>query len=189
MSSMKRNLPLLLIAFVAILAGTGCSHSSWDDYRGQLLGMQDRPVWEPINPFGMVYIPSGTLHVGPSDQDVNNSLWQRTKSISIQGFYMDDAEITNNEYRQFVFWVRDSISHVLLDHYAEEEEGQATEEPKIDWSQPIDWEDEETVSRLEEIYLPGSETYYGAKTSGHTSAYLQLPLGKMEGSRFQIKPR
>ena len=76
---------------------------------------------------------------------------------------MDDAEITNNEYRQFVFWVRDSISHVLLDHYAEEEEGQATEEPKIDWSQPIDWEDEETVSRLEEIYLPGSETYYGEK--------------------------
>ncbi len=161
---MKRNQSLFTLAFVAIIVGSGCSHSSWDDYRGQLLGMQDRPVWEPINPFGMVYIPSGTLHIGPSDQDVNNSLWQRTKSISIQGFYMDDAEITNNEYRQFVFWVRDSISHVLLDHYVEGEEGQNTEEPLIDWSQEIDWEDEETASRLDEIYLPGSETFYGMKS-------------------------
>ena len=160
---MKRNLPLLTFACVAIIFGSGCSSSGWGDYRGQLLGMQDRPEWEPVNPFGMVYIPSGTLHIGPSDQDVNNSLWQRTKSISIQGFYMDDAEITNNEYRQFVFWVKDSISHVLLDHYQEEEEGQETEVPLLDWDEEIDWDDEETRSRLEELYLPASETYYGIK--------------------------
>jgi len=158
---MKRYLPLLSVAIVVTIFGSGCSHSSWDDYRGQLLGVQDRPEWEPINPFGMIYVPSGTLHIGPSDQDVNNSLWQRTKSISIQGFYMDDAEITNNEYRQFVYWVRDSIAHVLLEHYNEEED--QSEEPLIDWSQEIDWEDEETAQTLEEMYLPGSETYYGHK--------------------------
>ena len=27
---------------------------------------------------------------------------------------MDETEITNNEYRQFVNWVRDSIAHTLL---------------------------------------------------------------------------
>jgi sulfatase modifying factor 1 len=27
---------------------------------------------------------------------------------------MDDTEITNNEYRQFVEWVRDSIAHEMM---------------------------------------------------------------------------
>ena len=32
---------------------------------------------------------------------------------------MDDTEITNNEYRQFVHWVRDSIVLAALDIYIE----------------------------------------------------------------------
>ena len=47
---------------------SGCVSSDWDDYHGQLLGMQDRPV-EPINPYGWsMYLPV-PLHIGPSDQD------------------------------------------------------------------------------------------------------------------------
>ena len=34
---------------------------------------------------------------------------------------MDETEITNNEYRQFVFWVRDSIAHVILGMYPPED--------------------------------------------------------------------
>lgn len=158
---MKRRIPFIpaVIAAIAVTM-TGCVSSDWDDYRGQLLGMQDRPVWEPINPYGMVYIPSGTLHIGPSDQDVNNSLWQRQKSISIQGFYMDDAEITNNEYRQFVYWVRDSIAHTLLGHYMEPDEDQLTEVPVLDWSEEVDWEDPEQKPKLEEMLLPPGEYTY-----------------------------
>jgi len=31
------------------------------------------------------------------------------KDISVDGFWMDETEITNSEYKQFVTWVRDSI--------------------------------------------------------------------------------
>jgi hypothetical protein len=41
----------------------------------------------------MVYIPSGTLHIGQSDQDVFSTYLQRPKAISISGFFMDDTEI------------------------------------------------------------------------------------------------
>ena len=93
---MKRN-SLNLLSVITILSAllAGCTGG----YNGQLLGVQDRPGWNSVIPYGMVYIPSGTLHIGPSDQDVNFSLIQRSKSISIQGFYMDETEITNNEYR------------------------------------------------------------------------------------------
>ena len=41
----------------------------------------------------MVYVPSGTLHIGPSDQDVANTYVQRQKAISISGFYMDEKKV------------------------------------------------------------------------------------------------
>lgn len=120
---------------------------------GQLLGVQDRPRWKGINPYGMVYIPSGTLYIGVGDEDLQSSYVQRPKSISIQGFYMDDTEITNNEYRQFVYWVRDSLAHTMLDHFIESDNG----EQRIDWEQEIDWEDE----TLADLYYQGADKFAG----------------------------
>lgn len=117
----KQNLAFLFFALV--LASCAKVES------GQLTGVLERPTWSPINPYGMQYIPSGALHIGASDQDVNTALVQRSKQVSIQGFFMDDTEITNNEYRQFVNWVRDSIAHTTT--------GQTPGE--IDWSQELDY--------------------------------------------------
>ena len=121
-----------------------------------MIGVLDRPTWKGINPYGMVYIPSGTLHIGPSDQDVTSTFIQRPKTISIQGFYMDDTEITNNEYRQFVYYVRDSVAHVLLDNL---EENPETGEYEIIWEYEIDWSAEE----LDELYYQGDDKFAGKK--------------------------
>ena len=146
-----RTILLLIAVYTLVIIGCG---SGYDRYGGQLLGKLDRPNWAPVLPFGMVYVPSGTLHIGPSDQDVNHALVQRSKQVSIQGFYMDDTEITNNEYRQFVQWVKDSISHYYLDHFDEDFEG---DWEKLDWSMEIDYSDVETQDMLEELYLPQSQ--------------------------------
>ncbi|MCU0321795.1 MAG: SUMF1/EgtB/PvdO family nonheme iron enzyme, partial [Chitinophagaceae bacterium] len=77
---------------------------------GQLMG--EAPAAKPSagRPFGMVYVPPGTFHMGPSDEDINFNYTARNKQVSINGFWMDATEITNNEYRQFVNWTRDSIA-------------------------------------------------------------------------------
>ena len=130
---MKKIRTLLGIGSVATaLFLASCSGG----YNGQLLGESDRPRWNPITPYGMVFIPSGVLHIGPSDQDVNNAQVARAKQVSIVGFYMDDTEITNNEYRQFVNWVRDSVAHVMLEHTKEDANSGKSQ---IDWKQKIDW--------------------------------------------------
>ena len=125
---------------------------------GELIGVQDRPDWKGINPYGMVYIPSGTLHIGNSDQDVTNTYVQRPKSISIQGFFMDDTEVTNNEYRQFVYWVRDSLALSYLDYTIEDE---FTGDLYIDWEarEDIDWSDE----TLEDLYYQGDDRFRGTR--------------------------
>ncbi len=114
---------------------------------GELVGVQDRPSWNGLNPFGMVYVPSGTLTIGQSDQDIFNTHTQRPKSISISGFFIDDTEITCNEYRQYVHWVKDSVAHSIMGDFYEDEFGNE----KIDWELELDYSMEE----LDEMYYEG----------------------------------
>jgi gliding motility-associated lipoprotein GldK len=158
--TMKRIINLsLVVVSVFILSGCGGSRET-----GDLTGVLNRPAWKGINPYGMVYVPSGTLMIGVGDQDVMNTFVQRPKEVSIQGFYMDETEITNNEYRQFTKWVQDSIAHVLLEHWEEDAETRdGKEHPTIDWSFPIYWNDEENVDLLEEMYYQGKDRINGKK--------------------------
>jgi gliding motility-associated lipoprotein GldK len=141
----------LLVALLGIMIFVSCSQRD----NGQLIGVLNRPIWKGVNPYGMVYIPSGTLHIGPSDQDVNHTLVQRPRTISIQGFYMDDTEITNNEYRQFVYWVKDSIAHAYLGHYLENAEGSEY----INWEEEVDWNSED----LDGMYFSDAERFDNRK--------------------------
>ncbi|GGD53953.1 gliding motility lipoprotein GldK [Muriicola marianensis] len=58
--------------------------------------------------------------MGKSEEDVAQVLNAPTKTVTVRSFYMDDTEITNSEYRQFVEWVRDSIVRTRLAILADE---------------------------------------------------------------------
>ena len=144
---------LLLLFFAAAVASCGRKES------GQLVGVTSRPKWSGVNPYGMVYVPSGTLHIGSGDEDLSKSLVARPKSISIQGFFMDDTEITNNEYRQFVKWVSDSLAHETLQHVIEDDGD--SDKPLVDWEEDVDWED--NAEELQDLYYQGNERFAGRK--------------------------
>jgi len=146
--------PHLLLLAVILLALAGCTGA----YNGQLLGELDRPEWNATIPYGMVYIPSGTLHIGQSDEDINNALVQKNKSISIQGFFMDETEITNNEYRQFVNWVRDSIARKLVGLVYTDD---ITGAELVDWNARLDWD--ENRDALEPLYYPENQRILGKR--------------------------
>ena len=91
---MKRNV-IIGLCLVALLALTGCfgGKSAMAD-GGELTGASGRGFSEPA-PYGMVLIKRGHLRMGIENTD---SLWGRqtpTRDISIEGFWMDDTEITN----------------------------------------------------------------------------------------------
>nr|MDQ3101839.1 SUMF1/EgtB/PvdO family nonheme iron enzyme [Bacteroidota bacterium] len=96
--------PIIYLGVIGLLASCGRGG------QGQLIGVQQRPSWYQIDPYGMNYIPMGSFVMGPSDQDVPYAMVAKSKTVSVQAFYIDQTEITNNEYRQFVFYVRDSIA-------------------------------------------------------------------------------
>ena len=149
---MSRNIlsRIGVLAMLVLITSCGVKES------GQLTGALDRPNWTGINPFGMVYVPSGTLHIGQSDQDIFSTYTQRSRSVSIQGFFMDDTEVTNNEYRQFVNWVQDSIAHTIMGDVMDDDFGNEV----IDWEFALDYSDEE----LDEMYYQGDMAFDGARS-------------------------
>ncbi len=90
------------------------------DIEGNLVGVSDRDTWYPDVlgpgkvPLGMVYVPSGAYQAGEDDEDIMGFHTARKRTVSVPAFYMDATEISNNEYRQFVHWVRDSIAREKL---------------------------------------------------------------------------
>ncbi len=154
---MVQALGMFVVALSVVACGKGVRIT------GELTGVPNRPVVEYYIPFGTVYIPSGVLYVGPSDRDVNFSLTARSRRISIQGFFMDETEITNNEYRQFVYWVRDSLAAMILgDPYTiEDEEGNV----RVNWemAMQIDWQNPEIISQLEEMFVPEEDRFWGRR--------------------------
>jgi formylglycine-generating enzyme required for sulfatase activity len=90
------------------------------DIEGNLVGVSGRDTWYPDvlgpgkMPQGMVYVPSGAFQAGEDDEDIMGFHTARKRTVSVPAFYMDATEISNNEYRQFVYWVRDSIAREKL---------------------------------------------------------------------------
>ncbi|MGM9805803.1 MAG: SUMF1/EgtB/PvdO family nonheme iron enzyme [Candidatus Aphodosoma sp.] len=104
---MRKAIFLTVLATVLII--TGCSNNK----RGQLVGVYS-PVVPEATPHGMVHIPRGSFTMGPVDESATWAIQPSQKGVSIDAFWMDITEITNGGYRQFVYWVRDSIARTEL---------------------------------------------------------------------------
>ncbi len=165
--SMKR----LMFFSIGLIILSGCGGGA----SGDLTGVLGRPDWYQNDPFGTVYIPAGSYNMGASDQDVPWSHTTRSKTVSIFAYYMDQTEISNNEYRQFVHWVRDSIARRKLGEEAQtpedwlvpwtddENNQRDPSEWFIDWGQRLRWNDDQLKPILAELYLPENQRYYRRK--------------------------
>src|SRR3954451_18869669 len=160
---MKTRFLIISILTAVTLGSTGCftkgktKGSMPDD--GQLHGVAPNSRGGMGKPIGMVYVPPGTFHMGPSDEDVNYNFSARNREISIMGFWMDATEITNNEYRQFVIWTRDSIAAVQLGYIKQSNDGDTA----IDWKKAgtIKWADKGTLEKLSPLMLTPDNRLYG----------------------------
>lgn len=178
---------LVVIALPLVFLMEGCG---LNNTKGQLVGVKGRQAWSHPVPYGMVNIPTGTFHMGQSDQDVIYALTSRPMQVTVQSFFMDDTEITNNEYRQFVLWVRDSIARKTLgENYIIEPEGGG--EPVINWKPEIDWEKQETREALSDLYYSGDDvlvTQFEFNTRKFIYTYRWLDLNDAAQRKYVDNP-
>lgn len=158
---------LLLFGFVAMMILSGCSSAG----NGELIGAQNREKWFEPDPYGMIKIPMGSFVVGGQDEDISFSMNNPSKTISVDAFWMDETEITNNEYREFVHWVIDSmVRQKLGEEYdadefliEEDEYGNPIDPPYLNWDARINPRQEEVAEVLEQFYIPENERFFRRK--------------------------
>jgi len=135
---------------------------------GELTGVEKRGKYFEPSPLGMALIPGRSFNMGPGDQDVAYAT-SPTRTVDLSTFWMDDTEITNNEYRQFVYWVRDSMARTMLsDQFAEfkiteDRKGNPIDPPILDWKRKLDWRNPDYKDALEPMYYAGNDRILGRK--------------------------
>jgi len=173
---------LLLFAIIGVVLAS-CSSRT-----GELTGALGRPIYHPQIPLGMVYIPSGSYQMGENDGDMPFLHQTRAKTVSVQAFYIDQTEISNNEYRQFVEWVRDSIARDKI-YYGMDEDDDASrfinyqeeyfdegaleyveydasdrelnrEVFSLNWDRAFSYQDPELIPLLADMYYPQPQRFY-----------------------------
>lgn len=157
---MKKTLLLLLLLMLII----SCGRQGIGSMGGELTGVRVGKVWDEPTPYNMVLVSRGSITMGPGELD---SLWGidiPTRGISVDNFWMDETEITNSQYKQFVHWVRDSIirERIADPRYAGDDFYKITEDaygdpvtPRLNWSIPIPWSrnTEEEEAAINSLYV------------------------------------
>ena len=157
-------LPAMLCGVAAVLlaALSSCAGARRSGAGGEVTGVGGASFAEPV-PYGMVLIDRGTIAMGPAADDSVAGIRKSARGVSIDSFWMDETEVTNSKYKQFVFWVRDSIIRERLADPAfggneafkieEDKEGNPIR-PYLNWNKAIPWRNpnEDEQRAIESVY-------------------------------------
>lgn len=168
---------------------------------GELVGASKGTPFKEANPYGMVFVKSGAFLMGPNEQSAIFAQPDNNVMVTVSAFWMDETEITNNEYRQFVNWVRDSIAYTMLigedgveseyavkPKYVTDDEGSVT----INWKKKIPWEkrfipDDPVVEALEPLFYKNSDGSMGdlrTELLRYSYTWVNIDQAKLEKNRF-----
>ena len=108
---------IILFGLAALMAGcglfgkgkgsSGSSHSTgWEFGDPKNGGFQADNNYKQETGPGLVFIQGGTFTMGRVEQDVMYD-WNNTpRRVTVASFYMDETEVSNLDYREYLFWLR-----------------------------------------------------------------------------------
>ncbi len=114
-----RRISFLLILLVLVLSGCKQSKKAtplkssgvtsrttgWSAPNMEAFGFTDPKYIEQQTGPGLVLVQGGTFAMGRIDEDVMRD-WDNTpRRVTVSSFYMDETEVTNFDYRQYLAWL------------------------------------------------------------------------------------
>ena len=185
----------LLPILVLVCCMVGCNPPA-----GELVGAVKDSQFQEAHPYGMVFIRKGSFLMGPNSQSAVFSQDDNNIMATVHAFWMDESEITNNEYRQFVNWVRDSIAYRYLieemgedSEYALQSEYEVDEDvmPRINWKSKIPWEDrfvpdDPTAEALSPMFYAEGRGALRTTMLHYDYSWMNIDEVKKNANRFDI---
>lgn len=107
---MKRNILSTLVLATALIYVPACkkhrSPTTGQDYNSPKWGGFEKHKYkgQETGP-GLVLIEGGTFIMGTKEQDVEWKYDNFERRVTVNTFYMDEAEVSNTDYREYLHWV------------------------------------------------------------------------------------
>ncbi|MDE6286074.1 MAG: formylglycine-generating enzyme family protein, partial [Muribaculaceae bacterium] len=142
------NIFLAATASAALLGAASCASGAHGGSSGGEVTGVGGTAWAEPTPYGMVLVDRGSVQMGPQKDDSAWNIKANPRGVTVDAFWMDETEITNAKYKQFVFWVRDSIIRERLadpayggneDFKIEEDRDGNPITPHLNWNKAIPW--------------------------------------------------
>jgi len=157
-----KKLTIYILSLIIAAAAVSCASGARGSSGGEVTGVGGT-AWAEPTPYGMVLVSRGSMIAGPQEADSAWNLRADARGMSVDAFWMDETEITNSKYKQFVFWVRDSIIRERLADPAyggneafkiEEDRDGNPIKPYLNWNKPIPWRNpnEDEQRAIESVY-------------------------------------
>jgi formylglycine-generating enzyme len=105
---------VVFIALMAIGAFSSCSKggspksstTGWNYNDPDNGGFEYNYGYEQPTGPGLVFVEGGTFIMGRVEQDVMSDWNNKPRRVTVPSFYMDETEIRNVDYLEYLFWIR-----------------------------------------------------------------------------------
>src|ERR1700722_6861697 len=104
---MNKSVKVLGIAGLFILGACGHERSpvtGWNYNDSNNGGFEVNPYEEQETGPGLVFIEGGTFTMGRVQDDVMSDWNNVPRRVTVSSFYMDETEVTNTDYREYLYW-------------------------------------------------------------------------------------
>ena len=107
----KALISKLVLCFGIIVLFANCKGSDqsattgWDYDNPEWGGFESAKGEDQMTPPGMVFIEGGSFVMGQTTDNVRYEWHNQPKRVTISSFYMDECEITNLDYREYLYWL------------------------------------------------------------------------------------
>lgn len=86
-------------------AGQTSRTTGWSSSDMEVFGFTDPKYIEQETGPGLVLVQGGTFIMGRIDEDVMKDWNNQPRRVTVASFYMDETEVTNFDYRQYLAWL------------------------------------------------------------------------------------
>ncbi|MBD98226.1 MAG: gliding motility lipoprotein GldJ, partial [Verrucomicrobia bacterium] len=102
---------LASVAFSMIFLLSSCSSersnaTGWEYNNPVNGGYEKAPYIEQETGPGLVLIEGGRFTMGRNEQDIFYSQNNVPRTVTVSSFYMDETEVRNIDYREYLYWVK-----------------------------------------------------------------------------------
>lgn len=115
---MKKLFFLSILAVSVLVLMSACRKevsqtTGWNYNDPRFGGFESHPGYEQETGPGLVFIEGGSFAMGRVEQDLLYDWNNMPRRVTVSSFYMDETEIRNLDYREYLYW----LNHVYASDY------------------------------------------------------------------------